>query len=1293
MKKLVLLFLFISIFSVSFVSAQKQRLQFDKITNKSGRSLGFITGIVQDNQGFMWFSTRNGLYRYDGYDYKLFKNNVKDSTSLPYNDIANLYYDKSGVLWLLHYDQYFPFKDEKLDYDYNFISKQHFDLQAKIIEDNENNLWIGPSEKGLLKYNKLTKKSQYFKKSLPLYSPKALIYLDSFVVSKPALCKLTDIGNNVDTSKIFELTEDTDILIASAGEADNHTLYDYGFISQNKNTMWQMNYNKLKYAGGSKKNKIQIDIIRLKKGKYVLHYKSDNSNSAEKWDAGKPDKINFYGIQLFSLSSKEKQYFEQNIIKDYYPKNYITSNSINDFLIDNSGNFCFLSDKGINKYIPQKNTFINYKVDFRKLLGSSFDSHLLLFFQDKDDEFWIGTNAGLIKYNLKKNKFRVFQNNDAVSVLTSNDIYTIYQDCERNIWVGTDKGLNIYNKKKDVFYKYTANNNNRLYDNRIIKFYDDKSGNLWVATFEGLNRLKKSQFKHYNLDVERYSQYPVCLDKKKMLWYRGNDNYLYRYNMKSRSIKKYALNKNYFNYDNMFNLRDYFFNDIFEDSQNNLWIAIDNGLINFNRISKRVTDSVKINAVIVNNDSIKNKVCTVAEDLYNNLWLFSLNGIYHYNRIIHKLTDYISFNIKYEDVFDVDKKFIKFVLLDKKGDFLIRTTNGVYKFNPQQKKLKLLFKFNDEIKSTSLTDGNIYQTYEGNIWFAALPNLYEFDKNFKLHTYTVKDCPDLGFCNIYQDKDSLIWIYTNNGLFKFNKKTRESMRFSNDDGLVDNSINGVIDDNHDNLWITSLKGLTKFEKSDETCVNLFRSTDFISYYFLGNPKRFKSPRGEIILFTNKGFLTFFPDSINHHKPNIVVDNFTLFGKEYKLDSLIYKKKNIKLKFNQNFLAFEFSALDYTDPSKNKYSYFLEGLDVNWTNCDADNRKATYTDVSPGEYVLHIKGSNSDNVWNEKGATINIIITPPWYKTTLAYILYVLAAFFALYMFIHVREQNLIKEKKILEQKVVERTAEVVRQKDIATQQRDQIAEQKKSITDSIQYASRIQRALLPSEEYRKEILPEHFILFRPRDIVSGDYYWMKQKNGKTIVVAADCTGHGVPGAFMSMLGVAFLNEIANRDDINQANEILNSLRNHVIKALHQTGKEGESKDGMDIALCVIDADRKKLQFAGAYNPLYLIRNNELTQVKADRMPIGFYFKEGIEFKSNEVELEKDDKLYIFSDGFADQFGGETGRKFMAKKFKQLLVDINQKPMAEQRDILDTTIDNWRGDIEQIDDVLVIGMKI
>ena len=228
-------------------------------------------------------------------------------------------------------------------------------------------------------------------------------------------------------------------------------------------------------------------------------------------------------------------------------------------------------------------------------------------------------------------------------------------------------------------------------------------------------------------------------------------------------------------------------------------------------------------------------------------------------------------------------------------------------------------------------------------------------------------------------------------------------------------------------------------------------------------------------------------------------------------------------------------------------------------------------------------------------------------------------------------RRLEQEKIRLEQIVKERTLEVVKQKEEIEHQRDEISAKNKSITDSIEYASRIQTAILPSQEYAQEILPEHFILFRPRDIVSGDFYWITQKDNLLVVIAADCTGHGVPGAFMSMLGVSFLNEIVNRHEIRSANIILNNLRSDIKKTLGQEGKEGEAKDGMDIALCIVDTENMKMQFAGAYNPLYLFRNNELIETKADRMPIGIYIKEKDSFTNHEIDLQKDDVFYIFSD--------------------------------------------------------------
>ena len=253
--------------------------------------------------------------------------------------------------------------------------------------------------------------------------------------------------------------------------------------------------------------------------------------------------------------------------------------------------------------------------------------------------------------------------------------------------------------------------------------------------------------------------------------------------------------------------------------------------------------------------------------------------------------------------------------------------------------------------------------------------------------------------------------------------------------------------------------------------------------------------------------------------------------------------------------------------------------------------------------------------------------------------------------------------------------------------------QKESIESSITYAKRIQTAVLPQNEKINKILENYFIVFKPRDIVSGDFYWINQLDDKIYIVAADCTGHGVPGAFMSMLGVSFLNEIINKAQYSLASEILNQLRNSVKTTLSQTGKDNENKDGMDIAICVIDKKTLKMQYAGAYNPLYLYRDKELIETAADRMPIGIYIKEKDSFTNNEMQLKKDDVFYIFSDGYTDQFGGPRDRKFTKKALKELLGNICDKPMLEQKELIDSAFQNWKGNLDQTDDIVIIGVKI
>lgn len=267
------------------------------------------------------------------------------------------------------------------------------------------------------------------------------------------------------------------------------------------------------------------------------------------------------------------------------------------------------------------------------------------------------------------------------------------------------------------------------------------------------------------------------------------------------------------------------------------------------------------------------------------------------------------------------------------------------------------------------------------------------------------------------------------------------------------------------------------------------------------------------------------------------------------------------------------------------------------------------------------------------------------------------------------------------------------QKEAIEKQRDKIDKQNTDITDSIKYAKRIQTALLPPDEMLDKLLINYFVLYKPRDIVSGDYYWAYQKDNKSIIVAADCTGHGVPGAFMSMLGMSFLNEIIQQEKDISSNTILNKLREYVIRSMRQTGKVGEAQDGMDLSMVIIDRDNKTLQFSGAYNSLLLIRDLELIQYKADKMPIGISIKSAQPFTNQIIDYKENDTIYLLSDGYVDQFGGPKNQKYKSRPFKELLLTIQDKTMIEQKEILDSTIEEWKGDYEQIDDILVIGIRL
>ncbi|MEQ9186785.1 MAG: SpoIIE family protein phosphatase [Cryomorphaceae bacterium] len=294
----------------------------------------------------------------------------------------------------------------------------------------------------------------------------------------------------------------------------------------------------------------------------------------------------------------------------------------------------------------------------------------------------------------------------------------------------------------------------------------------------------------------------------------------------------------------------------------------------------------------------------------------------------------------------------------------------------------------------------------------------------------------------------------------------------------------------------------------------------------------------------------------------------------------------------------------------------------------------------------------------------------------------------------VMRKNLKEYSEDMEEKVRERTAEVVRQKEEIEKQSEQIAELYEQVKDSILYAKRIQEAILPSKEEIKASLQNSMVLFRPKDIVSGDFYWFTEKPDRIIIAAADCTGHGVPGALMSMIGSSLLNEIVNEKGITQPSEILLALKHGVIRALNKHPSSDQTKDGMDIAICSIPKTGNKFDYAGANNPLWMIRDGEIIDYRGDRQPVGIYGDNlDTPYTNHTIEIQDGDSVYIFSDGYADQFGGPSGKKFKYSQFKKLLLQINPESMEKQREILNTRIEEWMGDQEeQIDDILVVGIR-
>ena len=575
---------------------------------------------------------------------------------------------------------------------------------------------------------------------------------------------------------------------------------------------------------------------------------------------------------------------------------------------------------------------------------------------------------------------------------------------------------------------------------------------------------------------------------------------------------------------------------------------------------------------------------------------------------------------------------------------------------------------------------NIYSVYEeseGLVWFGGYQNVY------KIAT-SGDSIVDISYYPSVADDFEPIFI----------KKIQDDILFLQSEGIYTLHKDSLVEYQTDHLQIDEIP---RNHFSDFELLWLLQNNDMISYGAADSGKI--QSKTYLNLFNNVQDVYFDPaGNIWVIHENIMVDKIMAsvtseFNQLFDIHfqnitnekEFEYSIGDLDISYRDRSLAFNVSANGFQKSNSTQYQYFVDNLTSEWSNWSAQST-ITFPVIPPGKYTLRVRARNIlGQITPEE--SINFTIDSPFWSSWWFITLMVSCLIGLIYIIFRMRVKKLQHDNIILEQKVRERTAKIEWQK-------NEISTQQKGIMDSIHYARRIQNAILPKNEKINELLPENLILFLPRDIVSGDFYWMRSLGNLVIFAVADCTGHGVPGAFMSMLGVSFLNEIVSKNNNNlTASSILEDLRNLVKTTLEQTGEENEQKDGMDIALLIYDKKKRICQFSGAYNNLYIIREKELIEIKADRMPIGIYEMDEKQFSNHKLKLKKNDCLYIFSDGFADQIGGEKGKKLMIKTLKKILIEINGEPMSKQKEILAKNLKNWTGSYEQVDDILLAGWKI
>ena len=568
--------------------------------------------------------------------------------------------------------------------------------------------------------------------------------------------------------------------------------------------------------------------------------------------------------------------------------------------------------------------------------------------------------------------------------------------------------------------------------------------------------------------------------------------------------------------------------------------------------------------------------------------------------------------------------------------------------------------------------------------------IYYLTKNFEKKIVSDEKSFKYYRCNgVSEDRTGLMWISTEgDGVFSYNGNNLN--KFSVREGLLSNFCYGIVSDHIGNIWVMHLNGLSVMKPYQDKFMPFKRDAALPEFSYIQNSFFNSDSEDEVFFGTSKGMV-----KVNAHALNVNQVEPLLSFEKITINNLsIPSRKDTVLRYGSYDLSFVFNGICLDNPTGMEYKYIMEGLEDDWHYLNAETRKVNYAKLRDGIYTFKILAKNYDGIWTTKPLTFTIEIKEPIWKKIWFYLIIAGFLFVIVRLIIRQRTKSLIETKKSLEKLIDEKTLQIKDEKNKIESLYTVLEDKNKDITDSINYALKIQQSLLPDHDSLLSEL-DCMIFYKPKDVVSGDFYWYKKTDQYLFIACVDCTGHGVPGAFMSIIGCSYLNELTKSNTELLPSQILKSLDEEVVRALKQDEQGSSSnRDGMDISLCKIDLKNGWMDFSGAGRPLYFVRNGEVEKIKGTPFSVGgVHHGFAKEFTNHRLNYLSGDAFFIFSDGFGDQIGGEKTKKFSSKKLGLIFETYAHMPMKNIRQKLEETFNEWKGDKEQTDDVLVIAFRL